>query len=248
VDDFSEDNTGSIIEEFIKGKPLFRKITPDINSGLIGKVNAVASAIKKANGEIILLTDADCIVSESWAETIASYYQKNVGIVNGFTVLDNDKLFSGVQSVDLIFLLSSAAGTINLNYPISCIGNNMSFRKEAYIEAGGYEKLPFSVTEDFMLLKGISELKKYKIIYPLDNKAVVSSKSCPDLNELIKQKKRWGRGGFNAPYGGMAIMGTAFLANLMILLSPLFFSTVWLYLAVFKIIADYFFYSRSIMN
>jgi cellulose synthase/poly-beta-1,6-N-acetylglucosamine synthase-like glycosyltransferase len=241
VDDFSEDTTGSIIEEFIKDKPLFRKIYPDKNSDLKGKVNAVASAVRVANGEIIILTDADCTVPPAWAETIASYYQKNVGIVNGFTVLNNENIFSGMQSVDLIFLLASAAGTINLNYPVSCIGNNMSFRKEAYKAAGGYEKIPFSVTEDFMLLKGISKLKNYKIIYPLDIKTVVASKPCPNLKELIKQKKRWGRGGFDAPFGGQVIMGTAFLTNLMLLLSPLFFSTVWLYLAVFKIITDYFF-------
>jgi len=241
VDDFSEDNTGELIDEFIKDKPLFRKIYPDKDSKLFGKVNAIATAVKLSKGEIILLTDADCTVPPTWAETIASYYQKNVGIVNGFTILNNDEIFSGMQSVDLVFLLASAAGTINLNYPVSCIGNNMSFRKQAYIEAGGYEKLPFSVTEDFILLKGISELKKYKIIYPMDRNSVVISKSCPDLNELRKQKKRWGRGGFDAPFGGMVIMGAAFLANLMVLLSPLFFSTVWLYLAVFKIIADYFF-------
>ncbi len=241
VDDYSEDNTGKIIDEFIKDKPRFRKIYPDEKSGLLGKVNSVASAVKQAKGEIILLTDADCTVPSTWAETVVSYYQNNVGMVNGFTVLNNDNIFSGIQSVDLVFLLSTAAGTINLNYPISCIGNNMSFRKEAYMETGGYEKLPFSVTEDFMLMKGVAELKRYKIIYPLDRKAVVVSKVCPDLNELIKQKKRWGRGGFDAPFGGMIIMGTAFLTNLMILLSPLFFSTVWLYLAVFKIMADYFF-------
>jgi cellulose synthase/poly-beta-1,6-N-acetylglucosamine synthase-like glycosyltransferase len=70
---------------------------------------------------------------------------------------------------------------------------------------------------------------------------VVVSNACVDMNELFKQKKRWGRGGFDAPITGIVIMGTAFLANLMIILSPLFFSTVWLYLAVFKIIADYFF-------
>ena len=241
VDDLSEDTTGKIIEEFIKDKPIFRKIYPDKNSELKGKVNAVATAVKSAKGEIILLTDADCTVTSTWAGTIASYYQKGVGIVNGFTILNNNDLFSGIQAVDLVFLLSSAAGTINLNYPISCIGNNMSFRKQAYLEAGGYEKLPFSVTEDFMLLKGISKLKKYKIIYPLDRNALVVSKACADLSELIKQKKRWGRGGFDAPFGGMVIIGTAFLANMMVLLSPLFFSTVWLYLAVFKIIADYFF-------
>jgi cellulose synthase/poly-beta-1,6-N-acetylglucosamine synthase-like glycosyltransferase len=241
VDDFSEDNTGEIIDEFIKDKPLFRIIKPDVNSGLKGKVNAVASAIKIAKGEIILLTDADCTVPETWAASLVSFYRDDTGIVNGFTTIDSFNIFSSMQGIDLVFLLSTAAGTINLKYPVSCIGNNMSFRKKAYLEAGGYETLPFSVTEDFMLLKGIALLKKYKIIYPLEIESIVVSKACPRLPELIKQKKRWGRGGFDAPAGGFLIMGTAFLTNLLTLLIPFFYSPIWLYLAVFKLTADYFF-------
>ena len=241
VDDFSEDKTSNIIDEFIKDKPLFKKITPDKNSSLNGKVNAVASAIKIASGEIILLTDADCRVTDTWAVTLASYYKKDVGVVNGFTIINNGNLFSAIQGIDLVFLLSAASGTINLKYPVSSIGNNMSFRKEAYLEAGGYENLPFSVTEDFILLHGISALKKYKIIYPLLKESLVISKPCAGLEELINQKKRWCRGGLTAPAGGFLIMGIAFISNLLVLLTPLFFSPVWLYLAVFKIIVDYLF-------
>lgn len=241
VDDFSEDRTGIIIDEFIIDKPLFKKITPDKHSSLKGKINAVASAVKIASGEIILLTDADCEVTTTWAVTLASYYNKDVGVVNGFTILNNGNIFSSIQGIDLVFLLSAASGSINLKYPVSSIGNNMSFRKEAYLEAGGYENLPFSVTEDFILLHGISGLKKYKIIYPLLKESLVISKPCAGLKELINQKKRWGRGGLTAPAGGFLIMGIAFISNLLVLLTPLFFSPVWLYLAVFKIIIDYLF-------
>lgn len=242
VDDFSEDGTGKIIDEFIKDKPVFKKITPDKISTLKGKVNAIASAVKIASGEIILLTDADCTVTDTWAVTLASYYyNKNVGVVNGFTIINNGNIFSTIQGIDLVFLLSAASGTINLKYPVSCIGNNMSFRKEAYLEMGGYENLPFSVTEDFMLLHGISGLKNYKIIYPLVKESLVISKPCIGLKDLISQKKRWGRGGIVAPAGGFLIMGIAFISNLLVLLTPLFFSSVWLYLAVFKIIVDYLF-------
>jgi len=241
VDDFSEDRTGTIIDEFIKDKSLFKKIIPDKNSSLKGKVNAVASAIKIASGEIILLTDADCEVSVTWAETLASFYKKDVGIVNGFTTINNGNIFSALQSIDLVFLLSVASGSINLKYPVSSIGNNMSFRKLAYSEAGGYEKFPFSVTEDFSLLHGIAGLKKYKIIYPLLKESLVISKPCTGLKELMSQKKRWGRGGLEAPAIGFLMMGIAFISNLLVLLTPLFFSSVWLYLAVFKIIVDYLF-------
>ncbi len=51
--------------------------------------------------------------------------------------------FSGMQSIDFIYLLFVASGTINIGMPITCIGNNMSYRKKAYDEVGGYENLPF---------------------------------------------------------------------------------------------------------
>jgi cellulose synthase/poly-beta-1,6-N-acetylglucosamine synthase-like glycosyltransferase len=242
VDDFSDDRTGSIINEYIKDKPLFRNVFPAKDSMLLGKVNAIDTAIKIAPGEIILLTDADCEVSESWAETLASfYYRENIGMVNGFTVLNGEGAFAAMQGIDFIFLLAVAAGAVNMNNPVSCIGNNMSFRKAAYFEVGGYGKLPFSVTEDFALLRGIEGLRKYKIIYPLVKESLVLSKACGSVKELFKQKKRWGRGGIDALKEGFAIMGIAFITNFMILLTPLFFSPVWLYLAVFKLAADYLF-------
>src|SRR5690606_40517064 len=63
---------------------------------------------------------------------------------------------------------------------------------------------------------------------------------CTTWKSLIRQKKRWGVGGLGVPFIGFIIMVFGFLCNLAILLTPLFFSPVWLYLAVFKITIDYF--------
>lgn len=240
VDDKSTDSTGELIETYISGKPKFKKIEAKKEIGrLKGKTNALANGINIAKGEIILTTDADCEVSPQWASTITSYYQNDVAIVNGFTTQSAFDGFSGMQAIDFVYLLIAASGTININKPISCIGNNMSYRKSAYLEAGGYENLPFSVTEDFNLLQAIYKLNKYKIIFPLDKNALIISQPCRNLKELYKQKKRWSVGGLDIPLRGYPIMACGFLANLGLLLTPLFFSPVWLYLAVFKITVDY---------
>ena len=241
VDDCSTDSTGKIIDEFISGKQRFKKIVTNKEIGnLKGKTNALANAIEIATGEVILTTDADCEASPYWVYTIASYYEKDVGIVNGFTTQKAENSFSGMQALDFIYLLTVAAGTINLGYPISCIGNNMSYRKQAYLDIGGYESLPFSVTEDSNLLNTVNRLGKYKIIYPLEVKALVNSAPCKNLRQLYRQKKRWAIGGINVPARGYIVMATSFFANLLLLLSPLFFSPVWLYLAVFKLAIDFF--------
>lgn len=241
VDDMSTDNTGRIIDEFIAGKSKFRKIVPKKEIGnLKGKTNALANAIEAAKGEIILTTDADCEVNPMWAKTIASYYRKDVGVVNGFTTQQALNGFSGMQAIDFIYLLTVASGAINLNKPVSCIGNNMSYRKSAYIEAGGYEGLLFSVTEDFNLLKAIHKLNKYKVIFPLNKESLITSIPCNNIKSLFDQKKRWAVGGFDVPLRGAFIMGFAFAANLCVLLTPLFFTYGCLYLTFFKLTIDYF--------
>jgi cellulose synthase/poly-beta-1,6-N-acetylglucosamine synthase-like glycosyltransferase len=240
VDDNSTDRTGELIDNFIKNKNRFKKIVTRREIGkLKGKTNALANAIESAKGEIILTTDADCAVDPEWARSIASYYQDDIAIVNGFTNQEADNGFSGIQALDFIYLLIVAAGTINFGKAISCIGNNMSFRKKAYDEVGGYESLPFSVTEDSNLLHAIDRLGKYKIVYPLDKGALVNSIPCPDLKSLYRQKKRWAVGGLQVPFTGFVLMLTAFVTNLCILLTPVFYSPVWLYLVVFKLIVDF---------
>lgn len=242
VNDHSTDGTGEIIESFISGKRRFRLLTPGNSIGhLKGKTNALANAVKISNGEVILTTDADCTVDPRWALTLASYYKPDVGFVGGYTTQRDDTAFYGMQAIDFIYLLTVAAGSINLKKPLSCIGNNMSYRKSAYLEVGGYEKLKFSVTEDFNLLMAIHNLNKYKIIYPLDNGGLVTSKPCTNLKSLYWQKKRWGVGGIESDLIGYMVMVWGYISNLGLLLTPFFFSTTALYLCLLKLCIDYFF-------
>lgn len=241
VDDQSTDKTEKIIDDFIKDKPRFKKITTEAHhTKLIGKMRALAYAINKATGEIILTTDADCEVKPLWAKTICSFYEDDVAIVTGVTTQTAEKWFHGMQAIDFVYLLTAGAGTTNLNFPISCIGNNMSYRKSAYDEVGGYEKLPHSVTEDFTLMNAIYNLKKYKVIFPVEADSLVTSIPCRTLKSLISQKKRWGVGGLGVPFRGFVIMFWGFMANLLVLLTPFFFSSTWITLVVFKVAMDLF--------
>ncbi|HED08532.1 MAG TPA: glycosyltransferase [Ignavibacteria bacterium] len=241
VDDGSTDKTGEIIDKFIQGKKRFKKIISKEPKGkLKGKTNALASGIEAAKGDIILTTDADCTVKPTWVIKIASYYKGNVAMVNGFTTQEVRNNFSGMQSIDFINLLMIASSTINLGKPISCIGNNMSYLKKAYFEVGGYEALPFSVTEDFNLLMAISRLKKYKILYPLDKETLVTSIPCDNFKSLYRQKKRWAVGGLGVPFTGFLIFINGYLTYLFMLLLPFFYSSLSLYILIFKIAIDFF--------
>lgn len=241
VNDHSEDNTEKIIKEFISDKPNFKTIKPIKEfKNVVGKARAIANGIEIANGEIILTTDADCIVNPDWAKTMASYYTKDVGMVCGYTNQKYKNVFEAVQDIDFIYLLTVAAGAINIWKPLSAIGNNMTYLKSAYKEVGGYENIEFSVTEDFQLLMAIHNNKKYKIIYPLDAGGLVTSAPCPDVKTLYHQKKRWAVGGMKSRLDGLFVIGTAYLAMLFCLLVPFFYSSTALVLLSFKFFTDYF--------
>ncbi len=246
VNDNSTDKTKEIIEEYIQDKPVFKLVNIDKKLGrLEGKTNALAQAIKISKGEIIITTDADCTVKPNWVKTIVSYFDDDVAMVSNYTVQRMNNAFEGMQSVDWLLLLSIAGGVMNLGKPLSCIGNNMAYRRSVYDELGGYEGIPFSVTEDFMLMLQIHKLKKYKIIHTTEADALVISKPCPDMKTLYSQKKRWGVGGLDSDMSGFGVMAVGWVLHMMLLISFLFFSKTILYLIFFKVAVDYFFIKHA---
>src|SRR4030095_7025838 len=117
---------------------------------------------------------------------------------SGYSVIKPKNLFWGLQSVDWLYLLSVASGGDGIRIPISCVGNNMSYRKKAYDEVGGYEKIPFSVTEDFMLLQKIHKDAGYNTKFPVNDETKNITLPCLTINQLLSQKKRWAAGGIGA--------------------------------------------------
>ncbi len=241
IDDQSTDGTVTIVEEFRSRIPGLRLLaTTGVIPGLRGKANAVAQALAEATGEIILTTDADCAVPEGWIENTVRYYEDDVGCVCGFTLIRGEGLFAGTQCVDWAYLLTIAAAGVGWGVPLSAVGNNMSFRRAAYDEVGGYEAVGFSVTEDFALFKAIAEKTKWLLRYPADPGTLVWSEPCPTVRSLYHQKKRWGRGGVDIRFTGFAIMSVGFLMNLAILVLPFLGIPWWHWLIAFagKSLAD----------
>jgi cellulose synthase/poly-beta-1,6-N-acetylglucosamine synthase-like glycosyltransferase len=222
ADDGSTDRTPEIISKIKQEHNNLKviRIESQINN-LKGKANALAQAIAQTNGEFIFLTDADCEVPRTWIKGMLRHFNEKTGVASGVTIIETGKIFYGMQSLDWAFLLSVAAAVGRLFKPVACIGNNMAFRKEAYIECGGYQNLKFSITEDFALFKAITENGKWGYAFPVDLETLVISKPVKTLKELYHQKKRWGTGGLDTGLLGIAVMSGGFIFHLLLILSPL---------------------------
>ncbi len=217
ISDHSTDNTFSIITHFAKGYPFLTGIEaqPETNN-LRGKTNALTQAIEISTGEILMFTDADCTVSSEWVTETIKYFDEQTGIVGGFTILEAKNAFEGIQALDWLILFSTSSGTAGWNIPLTAIGNNIAVRKKAYEESGGYQTIPFSVTEDYALVRAILNKTKYKLNFPLLANATVSSKACSSLQQLFRQKKRWAIGGLDMIPHGLIIFSVTWALSLAI--------------------------------
>lgn len=215
VNDRSTDATADIVREYSARCPFLRLVNARPGAGqLKGKANALSQGIAVATGEIILMTDADCAVPPGWIdETVKYYVDDTVGIVPGFTAIRASKLFEAIQTLDWFALFSVAAGANRLGFPVTAVGNNLSVRRAAYDAVGGYESIPFSITEDYALFHAVTATTKYRACFPLDPETLVVSEPCPGWRDLYRQRKRWFSGGRDMNFQSIAMFGAAWLLH-----------------------------------
>lgn len=246
VDDSSTDDTAGIVGRFIDGSDDIRLLkSPPESGNLRGKTNAIAEGIRRTTGEILMFTDADCAVHPGWVRGTVRYFDDETGIVGGFTVLGNGRMFHAVQALDWLYLFSIASATASLGFPLTAIGNNLSVRRKAYEETGGYEVIPFSVTEDYSLVQTILQKTRYRIRFPLAPDTVVTSRACDTIKQLLRQKQRWGVGALDMVPEGMAVITLGWFARLAVVIGAFLLPpTLALTAAAVLVLSDYAFLSR----
>jgi cellulose synthase/poly-beta-1,6-N-acetylglucosamine synthase-like glycosyltransferase len=159
------------------------------------KKYAITEALKSATGEIILTTDADITVKPTWVESVISFFEKNVGLVVGFSSVREfkpGKMFQLFESLDFLMLLTATKGSIRIGLPISCTGQNLAFRRIAFDEVGGFgDKNSTQSGDDVLLLHLMRKSKKWGIAFADDPKSYVETDASKSLKSFLKQRIRW---------------------------------------------------------
>jgi poly-beta-1,6-N-acetyl-D-glucosamine synthase len=157
-----------------------------INCNGIGKKAALSEGIALATNEIIMQTDADCIVPSTWINSMLNALGNN-DMVCGSVLFSNSKL----QNLELFAYQGLGKSTLKLKAPIIANGANMAYRKTGFIEVGGFENNKnISSGDDVFLLRSFAKEKK-RIVYLLSDSARVSTESERHFFSIIKQRIRW---------------------------------------------------------
>jgi cellulose synthase/poly-beta-1,6-N-acetylglucosamine synthase-like glycosyltransferase len=191
VDDRSEDRTGEIIDQFALKYPIIRAIHRSKGNGGKGAALRVASA--QAQGEILLLFDADYVPGRSMIKfLIAPFCDPEVGAVMGRVVPDN----GGATLLAGLLELERSAGyqvgqqaRFNLNLTPQFGGTVGGVRASVLRAVGGWNA--DSLTEDtdltFRLL-----MQGWKVAYV--NRAECYEEAPETWEVRSRQIRRWATG------------------------------------------------------
>src|SRR5258708_28774235 len=127
--------------------------------------------------------------------------------------------WGGMQALDWIFLFGIASAMAGWRRPLTVIGNNLSVLRRAYDATGGYEEIPFSVTEDYSLVQSIATATDYKVVFPLNPDTVVRSRACTGINPLFRQKQRWGVGGLDLVWQGILVTSIGWFLRVLLIMN-----------------------------
>jgi cellulose synthase/poly-beta-1,6-N-acetylglucosamine synthase-like glycosyltransferase len=170
---------------------------PSTPIGLSPKKHAVGQGISAARNEIVVFTDADCTVPDTWLEIIDRYFDEHTGLVQGITVYRKtpgmNDIFFGLQAVDFLSHGVVAAAAIGAGLPLNSNANNFAFRKRAFLDAQGYGELGAVISgDDDLLLQRIWRNAAWRIRYMPDASAKVFTLPTPTPGAVFEQRKRWG--------------------------------------------------------
>ncbi len=198
ADDRSTDNTPKILAEYREKFPdrIHVVTISQLIPGESAKKNAIAKLVAASSGEILLLTDADCIVQPTWIRATVREFEPGVDFVAGHSYIElpegRSNWLLNMQAVETMAYRIAGTGAIAMGLPITSTGNNLAYRRSFFEEVHGFEGVSkIQSGDDDLLLQKLAREAPWKAHYSIDPEAFVKTQGKETLPELWEQRKRW---------------------------------------------------------
>lgn len=198
VDDQSTDETGKIADEYAKKNSNFQVI--HTAAGLEPdnyKKQAVLKGIEKSAGDIIVTTDADCVMAGGWLRSLREQFDSDTGMVVGIPVFKfKNNPLELYQALDYASLSTISVSLIANRTPLMCSAANMAYRKETFRQVNGFDAIDHFISgDDDLLLQKVVQQKKWKIKAVILPSSFTFTKPVENWKKVLEQRARWGSKG-----------------------------------------------------
>lgn len=196
IDDFSEDETAQIIQNYTDNRVRLIQLADYIkeNETTSFKKKGISIAVDAANGDLIVCTDADCIMGNKWLSLLVSYYEKtDTKFIAAPVVFHKEEnLLGRFQSLDFTGMIGITGAGIYGQFMHMCNGANLAYEKTAFYEVGGFDGIDHLASgDDMMLLQKIANLYPNKIGFVKNYEASTFTTPKHTLNGFLQQRIRW---------------------------------------------------------
>lgn len=188
VDDGSSDRTSAIVREYLNRGPV-RLVLKEVNEG---KAMALNDALPVCRGEILLLVDADIIVTpDILLHMVPHFRSSRVAGVTGNPRVGNRKgLLKRLQAIEFSSIISMQRRAQRIWGRVMTVsGAVVALRRSAILDVGLFQ--PSMATEDIDMTWRL-QMRFWDVRY--EPRAVAWMEVPPNLRELWKQRRRWVRG------------------------------------------------------
>jgi len=196
-DDNSEDDTEAIVNRFIQEGHNIRYIKSIGRDNVVSpKKLALNKAILATDGDIILTTDADCIVPFTWISSMMSCFTDDVSMVAGYSrtlipVWSKAGILQKYEHLDFALTYMVLGGGYTLGKSWECIGQNLAYRKSAWEDVGGFSKIWNLMSGDDVNLMQLMRRNGHKIVFNFSPASFTHTHPVKSWKQFINQRSRW---------------------------------------------------------
>jgi cellulose synthase/poly-beta-1,6-N-acetylglucosamine synthase-like glycosyltransferase len=193
VNDNSTDRTPIAASEFItadKDKSAHRMRL--IYNPFSGKKRAVRYGIDKSSGEVILTTDADCVVGPEWVRRHASWYISGGPdvVLAPVTQRPAAGFWHKFGAYEFAALQAITEATAVAGHPVMCNAANMSFRRDVYLRHADSLHPDLASGDDMFLLHAVMR-DGGTVRHESSNAAAAETAGAVTAAALVRQRARW---------------------------------------------------------
>lgn len=195
IDDFSEDNTGAIVQAFAAKYPHIQLVCLQFQPGNQSyKKKAIEAGIASTTAPLIVTSDADCTFHPKWIETLVQYQQQTAAqfIAAPVNYITNNNTLSVFQTLDFMTLQGITGASVYRRFHTMCNGANLLYTRQAFIAVNGFAGIDHIPTgDDMLLMYKIYRQHPQQVFYLKSKPAIVTTEAAPDWSAFLNQRIRW---------------------------------------------------------
>jgi cellulose synthase/poly-beta-1,6-N-acetylglucosamine synthase-like glycosyltransferase len=196
IDDHSTDDTAQIVSSYSSQKVRLISLKEELKGEQLNsyKKKAIEIAIRKATGDLIVTTDADCILPPQWLNSLAGFYEKHnpAFIAAPVSYYGENSFVKVFQSLDFMTLQGITGASLHKRFHNMCNGANLAYEKKAFHDVNGFEGIDTLASgDDMFLMHKIYILHPKRIMYLKSKEAIVRTKPMDTWSQFFNQRIRW---------------------------------------------------------